>query len=36
LMSELGKRSRQIGQDKFDMKTNANRIADLLVGLARS
>jgi len=36
LVSELGKRSRQIGQEKFDMKTNANRIADLLLGLARS
>lgn len=34
LAHAMGMRSRQIGNDRFDMNKNANRIADLLVGLA--
>jgi hypothetical protein len=36
LTFRMGMRSRQIGEDHFDMNKNANRIADILVGLARS
>jgi glycosyltransferase involved in cell wall biosynthesis len=35
LTAALGQRSRQIGQEKFDMQTNANRIADILVSIAQ-
>jgi glycosyltransferase involved in cell wall biosynthesis len=33
LATRMGKRSRQIGEERFDMNANANRIADLLVGM---
>jgi glycosyltransferase involved in cell wall biosynthesis len=35
LRSRLGRRSRQIGEARFDMNKNANRIADILVDLGR-
>jgi glycosyltransferase involved in cell wall biosynthesis len=34
--AHMGRRSRAIGEDRFDMDKNANRIADLLVELARN
>ncbi len=34
LLQRMGKRSRQIGEERFDMQKNADRIADILVGLA--
>jgi glycosyltransferase involved in cell wall biosynthesis len=33
LAARMGKRSRQIGEERFDMNANANRIADILLGL---
>jgi glycosyltransferase involved in cell wall biosynthesis len=33
LCARLGRRSRQIGEDRFDVSKNANRIADLLLDL---
>jgi glycosyltransferase involved in cell wall biosynthesis len=33
LAARMGQRSRQIGEERFDMRANANRIADILVGL---
>jgi glycosyltransferase involved in cell wall biosynthesis len=35
LVAEMGRQSRRIGEDRFDMHKNANQIADLLVSLAR-
>jgi glycosyltransferase involved in cell wall biosynthesis len=35
LSARMGRRSRQIGEERFDMDKNANRIADLLIELAR-
>lgn len=35
LRAQMGRRSRQIGEERFDMAKNASRIADLLVGLAQ-
>jgi glycosyltransferase involved in cell wall biosynthesis len=34
LAARMGKRSREIGEERFDMHVNANRIADILVGMA--
>jgi glycosyltransferase involved in cell wall biosynthesis len=34
LSARMGRRSRQIGEERFDMDKNANRIADLLIELA--
>ena len=34
LRARMGKRARQIGEESFDMKKNASRIADLLTDLA--
>jgi glycosyltransferase involved in cell wall biosynthesis len=34
LAARMGKRSREIGEERFDMNANANRIADMLVDLA--
>lgn len=34
LLRSMAKRSREIGEERFDMQKNANRIADLLVQLA--
>lgn len=36
LATRMGRRSRQIGEERFDMQKNANRIADLLIDLARN
>jgi glycosyltransferase involved in cell wall biosynthesis len=36
LLFKMGQRSRQIGEERFDMNKNANQIADILVGLAKS
>jgi glycosyltransferase involved in cell wall biosynthesis len=33
LAARMGKRSREIGEERFDMHANANRIADILVGI---
>jgi len=33
--ARMGRRSREIGSERFDMQRNANRIADLLVEIAR-
>lgn len=33
LVDRMGKRSRQVGEERFDMNVNANRIADLLLDL---
>jgi hypothetical protein len=30
----MGQKSREVGERRFDMQKNANRIADLLVDLA--
>jgi glycosyltransferase involved in cell wall biosynthesis len=35
LAARMGRRSRELGEERFDMAKNANRIADLLVQLAR-
>ena len=35
LLRRMSRRSRQIGEERFDMAKNAHRIADLLVQLAR-
>jgi glycosyltransferase involved in cell wall biosynthesis len=35
LATRMGKKSRQIGEERFDMEKNANRMADLLVRMAR-
>jgi glycosyltransferase involved in cell wall biosynthesis len=35
LRERMGRRSRQIGEERFDMEKNANQIADLLVGLSQ-
>lgn len=35
LLQRMSKRSRQIGEERFDMAKNANRIADILVRLAQ-
>jgi glycosyltransferase involved in cell wall biosynthesis len=35
LAARMGKRSRQIGEERFDMNKNANRIGDMLIDLAR-
>jgi glycosyltransferase involved in cell wall biosynthesis len=34
LVARMGKRSREIGEERFDMHANANRIADMLIDLA--
>ncbi len=36
LVARMGRRSRQVGEERFDMNANANRIADLLLGLRPS
>jgi glycosyltransferase involved in cell wall biosynthesis len=36
LCHRMGMRSRQIGEQRFDMNKNANRIADLLVDMAKT
>jgi glycosyltransferase involved in cell wall biosynthesis len=36
LVVRMGRRSRQIGEERFDMDKNANRIADLLVSMAQN
>ena len=35
LVAEMGRRSRRIGEERFDMHKNANQIADILVDLSR-
>ncbi len=35
LVFRMGMRSRQIGEERFDMNKNAHRIADMLIGLAK-
>jgi glycosyltransferase involved in cell wall biosynthesis len=35
LVFRMGRRSREVGEDRFDMHKNANALADMLVGLAR-
>lgn len=35
LVFRMGQRARQIGEDRFDMDANANRIAGILLGLLR-
>jgi glycosyltransferase involved in cell wall biosynthesis len=34
LAARMGRRSREIGEERFDMHKNANRIADMLVGIS--
>ncbi len=34
LVARMGRRSRELGEERFDMQKNANRIADLLLQLA--
>jgi glycosyltransferase involved in cell wall biosynthesis len=36
LCFDMGMRSREIGEARFNMQTNANRIADLLLGIAKT
>ena len=36
LLAKMGRRSRVVGEERFDMQKNADRIGDILVGLARS
>ncbi|MGH7269276.1 MAG: glycosyltransferase family 4 protein, partial [Polyangiaceae bacterium] len=35
LCARMGRASRRIGEERFDMSKNANRIADILLGLSR-
>jgi glycosyltransferase involved in cell wall biosynthesis len=35
LRERMGERSRRLGEERFDMHKNANRIADILLGLTR-
>jgi glycosyltransferase involved in cell wall biosynthesis len=35
LRARMGRSSRRVGEDRFDMDKNANRIADLLLELSR-
>jgi glycosyltransferase involved in cell wall biosynthesis len=35
LCARMGKRSREVGEARFDMQKNANHIADMLLGLCR-
>jgi len=35
LCFDMGMRSREIGEDRFNMQKNANRIADILIGISR-
>jgi hypothetical protein len=36
LTARMGQRSREVGEDRFDMQKNATRIAEILLRLAGS